>query len=51
MEMEALLKAWKAGFDIGSVPVAARVADGRATSHYRPFRDTVSISMTFLRYM
>lgn len=51
MEMEALLKAWKAGFGIGSVPVAARVADGRATSHYRPFRDTVSISMTFLRYM
>lgn len=51
LEMEALLKAWKAGFAIGSVPVAARVADGRSTSHYRPFRDTFSICMTFLRYM
>ncbi len=51
MEMEVLLKAWKDGFTIGSHPIAARVADGRATSHYRPFKDTVNISMTFLRYM
>ena len=51
MEMEILLKAWKSGFSIGSVRIAARVADGRATSHYRPFKDTVNISMTFLRYM
>ena len=51
MEMEILLKAWKSGFTAGSLPVAARVADGRATSHYRPFRDTVNISMTFLRNM
>lgn len=51
MEMEILLKAWKKGFTVGSLPIAARVADGRATSHYRPFKDTVDISMTFLRYM
>lgn len=51
LEMEILLKAWKNGFTIGSLPIAARVADGRATSHYRPIRDTFTISMTFLRYM
>jgi glycosyltransferase involved in cell wall biosynthesis len=51
LEMEIMLKAWKSGFTIGSLPIAARVADGRATSHYRPFKDTVDISMTFLRYM
>lgn len=51
MEMEILMKAWKCGFKIGSTPIAARVADGRSTSHYRPFRDTWAICMTFLRYM
>ena len=51
MEMEILLKTWKGGFTVGSLPIAARVADGRATSHYRPFKDTVNISMTFLRNM
>lgn len=51
LEMEILLKAWRHGFRIGSIPVPARVADGRATSHYRPVRDTWRISMTFLRYM
>ena len=51
MEMEVLLKAWRAGCVIGSLPVAARVADGRSTSHYRPVRDTWNICMTFLRYM
>lgn len=51
LEMEIILKAWKRGFSVGSLPVAARVADGRSTSHYRPFKDTVSISMTFLRNM
>lgn len=51
LEMEILLKAWKRGFTIGSLPVAARVADGRATSHYRPISDTFTISMTFLRNM
>lgn len=51
LEMELLLKGWRAGFRIGSVPVAARVADGRSTSHYRPVRDTWNICMTFLRYM
>lgn len=51
MEMEILLKAWRAGFVIGSLPIAARVADGRSTSHYKPVRDTWNICMTFLRYM
>lgn len=51
LEMEILIKAWKLRFPIVSIPVAARIADGRSTSHYRPVRDTVSISMTFLRYM
>lgn len=51
LEMEILMKAWRGGFTIGSIPVPARVADGRATSHYRPVRDTWNICMTFLRYM
>jgi glycosyltransferase involved in cell wall biosynthesis len=46
-----LMKAWRKGFRIDSVPVAARVADGRATSHYRAVRDTWKICMTFLKYM
>lgn len=51
LEMELLMKCWQAGFTIGSLPVPARVADGRATSHYRAVRDTWNICMTFLRYM
>jgi glycosyltransferase involved in cell wall biosynthesis len=51
MEMELLMKAWRGGFTIGSLPVAARVADGRSTSHFRPVRDTWNICMTFLKYM
>lgn len=51
LEMEILMKAWRGGFTIDSLPVAARVADGRATSHFRPVRDTWNICMTFLRYM
>jgi glycosyltransferase involved in cell wall biosynthesis len=51
LEMEILLKAWRGGFRIDSLPVPARVADGRATSHYRAVRDTWKICMTFLKYM
>lgn len=51
LEMELLMKAWRGGFVIGSLPIAARVADGRPTSHYRPVCDTWNICMTFLRYM
>ena len=51
LEMEILLKAWRGGFRIDSIPVAARIADGRATSHYRAVRDTWNICMTFLKYM
>lgn len=51
LEMEILMKAWRSGYRIGSLAVAARVADGRSTSHFRPVRDTWNICMTFLRYM
>ena len=50
LEMEILMKAWRGGFRIASLPVAALVADGRSTSHFRPVRDTWNICMTFLRY-
>lgn len=50
LEMEILMKAWRGGFRMGSLPVAARVADGRSTSHFRPVRDTWNICMTFLKY-
>ncbi len=51
LEMEILMKAWRGGFVIASLPVAARVADGRSTSHFRPVRDTWNICMTFLKHM
>ncbi len=51
LEMELLMKCWRAGFTIGSLPVPARVADGRATSHYRAVPDTWNICMTFLKYL
>ena len=51
LEMELLMKAWKNGFSIASLPVAARVADGRSTSHFRPVRDTWNICKIFLRHM
>jgi glycosyltransferase involved in cell wall biosynthesis len=51
LEMEILLKAWRGGYRIGSIPAPARVADGRATSHFRPVRDTWNICYTFLRNM
>lgn len=51
LEMEILMKAWRAGFRIASLPVPAKVADGRSTSHYRPVRDTWNICMTFLKQM
>ncbi|HEY6874495.1 MAG TPA: glycosyltransferase family 2 protein [Geobacteraceae bacterium] len=51
LEMEILLKAWRGGFLVESLPVAARVADGRSTSHFRAVRDTWRICMTFLKNM
>ncbi|HEY3309918.1 MAG TPA: glycosyltransferase family 2 protein [Desulfuromonadaceae bacterium] len=50
LEMELLMKAWRGGFRIDCLPVAARVADGRSTSHFRPVCDTWNICMTFLRF-
>ena len=46
-----LMKAWRKGFRVASLPVAARVADGRSTSHFRPVRDTWNICKIFLRHM
>ena len=51
LEMEILMKAWRGGFRIASLPVPARVADGRATSHFRSVRDTWRICKIFLRNM
>ena len=51
LEMEVILKAGESGFNVGSLPVVARVADGRAVGRYRPFKDTASISLTFLHSM
>lgn len=51
LEMEVLMQAWKKGFRVASLPVAARVADGRSTSHFRPVRDTWNICKIFLRHM
>jgi len=51
LEMEVLMKAWRKGFKVDSLPVAARVADGRSTSHFRPVRDTWNICKIFLRHM
>lgn len=51
LEMELLMKCWKSGFAIASVPVPARVADGRATSHFKPVQDTWSICKIFLKQM
>jgi glycosyltransferase involved in cell wall biosynthesis len=49
-EMEALMRAAEWGLPIVSVPIRLRVADGRATSHYRPLRDTFRIVGTVLRH-
>jgi glycosyltransferase involved in cell wall biosynthesis len=42
-EMELLLKAVAGGFRVKSVALGNVVADGRAGSHYRPWRDTFRI--------
>lgn len=51
LEMELLMLAWKHGFSVASLPVPARIADGRSTSHFRPVRDTWSICKVFLQHM
>lgn len=48
-EMEALMEATARRLPIASVPIRLRVVDGRATSHYRPLRDTFRIIGTVLR--
>lgn len=51
LEMEVLMQAWRHKCRVASLPIAARVADGRSTSHFRPVRDTWNICMIFLRHM
>ncbi len=48
-EMELLLQAGAGGFRVGSVPLGSFVADGRAVSHFRPWRDTCRICVCVLR--
>ena len=48
-EMEALMRAAEWRLPITSVPIHLRVVDGRATSHYRPLRDTFRIVGTVLK--
>lgn len=48
-EMEALMQASARRLPIAWVPIRLRVVDGRATSHYRPLRDTFRIVGTVLR--
>lgn len=48
-EMEALMEATGRRLPIASVPIRLHVVDGRATSHYRPLRDTFRIIGTVLR--
>jgi len=48
-EMEALMRAAEWRLPIAMVPIRLRVVDGRATSHYRPLRDTFRIVGAVLR--
>jgi glycosyltransferase involved in cell wall biosynthesis len=48
-EMEALMRAAEWRLPIASVPIHLHIVDGRATSHYRPLRDTFRIVGTVLR--
>jgi hypothetical protein len=48
-EMALLMRAARPGLPIVSVPIRLTVADGRATSHYRPFLDTFRIVGAVLR--
>ena len=48
-EMEALMRAAQWRLPIASLPIRLRVVDGRATSHYRPLRDTFRIVGAVLR--
>jgi glycosyltransferase involved in cell wall biosynthesis len=49
-EMELLLRAQAGGFKVETVPLRSVVADGRAGSHYRPWRDTYRICRCVLAF-
>jgi glycosyltransferase involved in cell wall biosynthesis len=47
-ESAVLVRAGRMGFSIVSVPVAMGFVDGRATSHFRPFTDSLRIACAVL---
>ncbi len=48
-ESAVVVRAVRAGFRVVQVPVALGYADGRSTSHYRPFADSLRIARAVLR--
>ncbi len=45
-EVELLMRAGMGGFRVASIPIRVPSADGRATSHYRPWLDTYRMCRT-----
>ncbi len=50
VESEILIKAQAQGCQIRSLPIRVRFADGRPTSHYRPWADTARICNLICRH-
>jgi len=48
-ESAVVVRAARAGFRIGSVPVRLGFADGRTTSHFRPLVDSLRIAVAVVR--
>lgn len=48
-ESAVVVRAARAGFSIATVPVRLEKADGRSTSHYRPFVDSLRIAFAVIR--
>jgi len=49
-EVELLMRAGLGGYAVVSIPVRVPAADGRATSHYRPWLDTYRMCRTVVFY-
>jgi glycosyltransferase involved in cell wall biosynthesis len=49
-EVELLMRAAKGGFRVEPLPIRVPAADGRATSHYRPWLDTYRMCRTVVFY-
>jgi glycosyltransferase involved in cell wall biosynthesis len=48
-ESAVVVRAARLGFRIAAVPISLKYTDGRATSHYRPFVDSVRIARAVMR--